>query len=181
VVHLKTERLVVRQAGLRDAAAVTAFHRSNREFHRPYEPVRPAEFYTEKYWRDAIPSNQRSARKRQNLLLNVFLGKKVIGIIAFNSIILGAFRSCDLGYMLDKGSQGQGYMQEALEAAVDYMFEVNRMHRIAAAHLLKNKRSEKLLNRLGFTRIGVAPKYLQICGRWQDHVLRQRITPRRPV
>lgn len=178
MVRLTTKRLIVRQAGLRDVPAIVAFHRLNRNFHRPYEPERPAAFYTEKFWRETVVSNQRSARRRQNLLLNVFLGKKVIGIIAFNSIGLGAFRSCDLGYMLDKGSQGQGYMREALEAAIAYVFEVKNLHRIAAAHLLKNRRSEKLLEGLGFARIGMAPKYLQIAGRWQDHVLRQRINPR---
>jgi ribosomal-protein-alanine N-acetyltransferase len=32
-----------------------------------------------------------------------------------------------------------------------------------------------VLTRTGFERIGVAPAYLNIAGRWQDHVLFQRI------
>jgi ribosomal-protein-alanine N-acetyltransferase len=32
-----------------------------------------------------------------------------------------------------------------------------------------------VLTRAGFERIGVAPSYLHIAGRWQDHVLFQRI------
>ena len=175
MVYLKTTRLVVRQAGLRDVPALAFFQRKNRSFHRPFEPIRPEKFYTQRYWRNAVTNNQRSARRQQNLLLHVFLGKKVIALIAFNSISHGAFQSCDLGYMLDKNSQGQGYMQEALKAAIQFMFNERGLHRIAAAHLLGNRRSEKLLTRLGFTRIGIAPKYLYIAGSWQDHVLRQRI------
>jgi len=32
-----------------------------------------------------------------------------------------------------------------------------------------------VLARNGFVRIGVAPSYLKIAGRWQDHVLFQRV------
>ncbi|MCC2308850.1 hypothetical protein [Cellulomonas chengniuliangii] len=32
-----------------------------------------------------------------------------------------------------------------------------------------------MLAKNGFQRYGVAPKYLQINGRWQDHILFQRI------
>ena len=34
-----------------------------------------------------------------------------------------------------------------------------------------------LIQRLGFTRIGLAPQYLMIDGDWRDHVLWQRLNP----
>jgi ribosomal-protein-alanine N-acetyltransferase len=36
-----------------------------------------------------------------------------------------------------------------------------------------------VLERNGFTRIGVAPAYLSIAGRWQDHALYQLTNPSR--
>ncbi len=36
--------------------------------------------------------------------------------------------------------------------------------------------SQRVLERNGFTRIGMAPGYLQIAGRWQDHYLYQLLS-----
>ena len=48
-----------------------------------------------------------------------------------------------------------------------------RLHRIEAGTLKHNRSSQRVLERNGFERFGLAPNYLQIDGRWQDHVLFQ--------
>ena len=59
------------------------------------------------------------------------------------------------------------------------------LHRVQAGTLLHNRGSQRVLERNGFTPIGVAPRYLHIAGRWQDHLLFQRLaddpSPARPV
>jgi ribosomal-protein-alanine N-acetyltransferase len=50
-----------------------------------------------------------------------------------------------------------------------------RLHRAEAGTLVHNIGSQRVLERNGFARYGLAPKYLRIAGRWQDHVLFQRI------
>jgi ribosomal-protein-alanine N-acetyltransferase len=52
-----------------------------------------------------------------------------------------------------------------------------RLHRIQAATLLHNLRSQRVLERNGFVRFGVAPAYLNIAGKWQDHALYQVVNP----
>ena len=47
------------------------------------------------------------------------------------------------------------------------------LHRIQAGTLLHNVRSQRVLERTGFVRFGVAPAYLSIAGQWQDHALYQ--------
>ena len=47
------------------------------------------------------------------------------------------------------------------------------LHRIQAETLLHNIRSQRVLERGGFVRIGMAPAYLNIAGTWQDHILYQ--------
>jgi ribosomal-protein-alanine N-acetyltransferase len=51
------------------------------------------------------------------------------------------------------------------------MFDDLGLHRIMAGYLPHNKRSGKLLDRLGFEKEGLARKYLKINGRWEDHLL----------
>ena len=69
-------------------------------------------------------------------------------------------------------------MREALLATNNFMFDVMRMHRIMANHRPENERSARLLQRLGFTREGLARDYLYIDGAWRDHVLTSLVNPR---
>jgi ribosomal-protein-alanine N-acetyltransferase len=96
---------------------------------------------------------------------------QMIGACNFSGIIRGAFQACYLGYHIDELHQGRGLMQEALEAGIRYMFETMNLHRIMANYIPDNERSARLLERLGFEREGYAKAYLNIAGRWQDHVL----------
>ncbi len=45
-----------------------------------------------------------------------------------------------------------------------------------AGTLPHNGRSQQVLAKNGFVRFGLAPRYLRIAGRWQDHVLYQRLS-----
>ena len=47
------------------------------------------------------------------------------------------------------------------------------LHRIEASTLLHNVASQRVLQKAGFQQIGMAPRYLQIAGKWQDHNLYQ--------
>jgi ribosomal-protein-alanine N-acetyltransferase len=51
------------------------------------------------------------------------------------------------------------------------------LHRLEAGTLTDNIASQRVLERNGFERIGLAPRYLHIAGRWRDHILFQRIAP----
>jgi len=44
---------------------------------------------------------------------------------------------------------------------------------VGAGTLVHNVRSQKVLLRNGFVRFGLAPSYLKIAGKWQDHILFQ--------
>ena len=104
-------------------------------------------------------------------------GEQMIGACNFSGIIRGAFQACYLGYHIDEAHQGQGLMQEALEAGIGYMFDSQNLHRIMANYIPGNDRSARLLERLGFEREGYAKAYLNIAGRWQDHVLTALVNP----
>jgi ribosomal-protein-alanine N-acetyltransferase len=56
-------------------------------------------------------------------------------------------------------------------------FEELRLHRVEAGTLVHDTASQRVLGRNGFVRYGLAPQYLHIAGRWQDHVLFQVLSP----
>jgi ribosomal-protein-alanine N-acetyltransferase len=60
-------------------------------------------------------------------------------------------------------------------------FDELRLHRIQAETLPHNVRSQRVLERNGFARIGLAPEYLSIGGRWQDHIMYQLLNAGLPA
>lgn len=105
---------------------------------------------------------------------------QVIGTCSISNIVRGVFQSCHMGYSIDKNFEGQGRMRELAEYTIDYVFAELGLHRIIANHMPENKRSEALLRRLGFEREGYAKRFLQIDGKWEDHVLNSLINKNYP-
>ncbi len=174
MITLKTSRLIVRPPTVEDAAAIADYYRRNRSFHRPWDPTRPEDFFTEEFWGKHIIELLEEQQIRQQLDLFLFkkdVAESVVGKITFSGIVRGALQACFLGYALDADEEGKGLMSEALRVGIDHMFEVENLHRIMANYVVPNTRSAALLKRLGFQIEGVAKDYLRIDGRWQDHVL----------
>ncbi len=101
----------------------------------------------------------------------------LLGTCNFSDIVRGLFQACYLGYALGERHQGQGYMTEALRAAIDFMWSNVKLHRIMANYMPHNARSANVLANLGFTIEGRADNYLFIDGAWRDHVLTSLTNP----
>ncbi len=63
----------------------------------------------------------------------------------------------------------KGYMTEAIEKGISIMFSGYKLHRIEANVIPRNKRSLRVVEKLGFKHEGFSPKYLKINGVWEDH------------
>lgn len=171
---LQTPRLLMRLAEDGDVPAILAFYEESRAHLAPFEPLRAAEFYSPGFWHAQVRRNQDEFAAGQSLRLFVFAQERpthVIGSVNFTAMQRGVAQMCSLGYALAAEAQGQGYMAEALGAAIAYVFETLNLHRIQANYMPRNERSGKLLKRLGFVAEGVARDYLQINGQWEDHLL----------
>jgi ribosomal-protein-alanine N-acetyltransferase len=75
---------------------------------------------------------------------------------------------------VDAARNGRGLASRALAAVVEEAFGPIGLHRLEAGTLVDNYGSQRVLEKNGFTRIGVAARYLKIAGEWRDHVLFQR-------
>jgi [ribosomal protein S5]-alanine N-acetyltransferase len=171
---LETERLTLRLATNEDIPTILNFYRDNRDFLTPYEPTRAEDFYTFHFWRDQVEKALIEFNYEQAVKLCIFKKTEptiLIGKINFHQILRGVCQSCILGYSLAETEQGNGYMTEALETAIHFIFAEMNFHRIAANYMPRNQRSANVLKRLGFTVEGYARDYLLINGQWEDHIL----------
>lgn len=177
---ITSPRLHIRPGQPSDIPAILSYYRQNREHLAPFEPLKTPEFYTTDYWLEALLQRSQEAKADKTLKLFLFLKappQPLIGSLNFSNFSRGVFQNCTVGYSLAATYQGQGYMSEALQAGIDYVFSQLQMHRIEANYLPCNRRSGNLLKRLGFTVNGYAPDYLYIAGRWQGHILTSLINP----
>lgn len=161
-------------ADYRDVPQIARYYSENRAFLVPFEPTRPDEFFTQEFWRSQVERNLLEFDHQQSLRLFIFehnLPKEVIGIINFTQFYRSPFQACVVGYSLAQNKQGKGYMQEALKASIEYVFETLNFHRIVANYMPRNQRSGNLLKKLGFVVEGYARDYLQINNKWEDHIL----------
>lgn len=177
---LLTSRLIVRMLQQNDTSAIVDYYIENREFLEPFEPFRPKNFYTRDFWSQQIEKSMIEFGYDRSLRLFLFKKdepKRIIGAVNFTNITQGILYSCSLGYSLAENEQGKGYMNEALEVAIRYVFNDLNLHRITANYMPHNRRSGNVLKRLGFTIEGYSRDYLLINGKWEDHIRTSLINP----
>jgi [ribosomal protein S5]-alanine N-acetyltransferase len=180
-VRIATDRLILRIGTAADVPAILRYFAQNRHFLAPFEPRHSAEFYTEAFWNRQVQTNLREFAEDRSLRLFLFdraASGEMIGTANFAQFVRGAFHACYLGYSLAERAQGSGLMREALGAAIPFVFDELRIHRIMANYMPHNQRSGTLLRALGFVVEGYARDYLRINGRWEDHVLTSLTSPR---
>ncbi len=168
---ITTERLLLQAAHPSHASALHAHLVANRAFLQPWEPSRDDEYFELGAISQRLATMAEKTACGEALHLLMLRDGQIIGSCNFTTIVRGAFQACHLGYALDESAQGQGLMHEALSAAIAYVFDEMKLHRIMANYRPENERSALVLKRLGFEREGAARAYLKINGEWADHVL----------
>lgn len=175
-----TGRVLMRPAQIQDAAALCRAFERNREHLRPFDPDRPAHFYTLETQQTRLRdlAAQREAGRTVSWLLTE--DEQVLGSVTISSIARGPLSSANLGYWVDGAQTGRGLGTAAAREACRYADEVLGLHRLEAGTLVDNLASQRVLGRCGFVRYGLAPQFLHIAGQWRDHVLFQKILNDRP-
>ncbi|SDU96043.1 [SSU ribosomal protein S5P]-alanine acetyltransferase [Microlunatus sagamiharensis] len=163
-----------------DAPALASLVVRSREALAPWEPLHDAAYFTEAGQRSGIATAlARQVRGEQHPFL-VLVDGVPAGRMNLNDVVRGAFQNAHLGYWVDVDHQGRGVATAAVRAVLGLAFGELGLHRVQAGTLVHNHASRRVLAKNGFTEIGLAPGYLRIAGRWQDHVLHQRLADDRP-
>jgi [ribosomal protein S5]-alanine N-acetyltransferase len=100
----------------------------------------------------------------------IFAEGRFSGEINLGSIQRGAFQNVYIGYWIDQRCAGRGHMPEALVLALKFAFEELGLHRVQVSIIPRNASSRRVVEKLGLRDEGIAQKYLEINGVWEDHV-----------
>ena len=93
-----------------------------------------------------------------------------IGEVSLGSVQRGPFQSAFVGYWVDADHAGQGFVPEGIAVLLRYGFEELGLHRLEAAIVPRNAASRRVVEKLGMREEGIAERFLQIRGTWEDHV-----------
>ena len=172
-VRLESERLSLRPPRHGDHGAWRALREESRAFLAPWEPSWAPDHLSRRAFIGRVHWAQRALSEQSALPL--FLIRRedqlLLGAITLDNIRRGPAQSGVLGYWIGARHARQGYMREAIAAVVHHAFTRLDLSRIEAACLPENVASRGVLEKTGFKYEGVAQSYLQIDGRWRNHVL----------
>jgi ribosomal-protein-alanine N-acetyltransferase len=96
---------------------------------------------------------------------------QLVGQLTVSGIVGGSAAWGQIGYWIDQRVAGRGIVPTAVALAVDYCFDVLRLHRIEIAIRPENTKSLRVVDKLGFRPEGLRPRYLHIDGDWRDHLV----------
>ena len=172
-VRVEADRITLRLPQHSDWREWTALRDASAEFLRPWEPVWAQDHLSRRAFTNRVYWAARAEAQGTALPLLMFRREDnaLLGAITLDNIRRGPAQAGTLGYWVGAAHARQGYMREAIEAVVHHAFVQLELSRIEAACLPGNAASRGVLEKTGFKYEGVAQSYLQINGRWRNHVL----------
>ncbi len=99
----------------------------------------------------------------------IFFEGRFVGEITLSSIQRGPLQSAYVGYWIDEAVAGQGLMPESVVTVLQYAFDSLRLHRVEINIIPRNAASRRVVEKLGLRFEGIAERYLEIDGAWEDH------------
>ncbi len=176
--ELQTERLILRRPTMDNYLAWAELRRRSAEFLRPYEPQWTTDELSRASYRARMRRHEADITAGRGLpwfLFDHADPKQLLGGITLSNLRRGVSDTATLGYWMGEPYAGKGYMSEAVNAVCLAAFDYHKLHRIEAATVLDNQRSQRLLLSCGFQKEGTARAYLKINGAWRDHMLFARL------
>jgi [ribosomal protein S5]-alanine N-acetyltransferase len=172
-VRVEADRITLRLPQHSDWHAWSTLRSDSADFLRPWEPVWAHDHLSRRAFTNRVYWATRAENQGTALPLLMFRREDnaLLGAITLDNIRRGPAQAGTLGYWIGAAHARKGYMREAIEAVVHHAFVQMDLSRIEAACLPGNAASRGVLEKTGFKYEGVAQSYLQISGRWRNHVL----------
>lgn len=172
--RLYGRRVVLRPLVPQDFTGWSEVRRRNGDWLTVWEPVKLPHHPDPETNREVFAARC-GARDRERLAgtqyaFGIFVDGAFAGEINLNNVVRGAFQSATIGYWIDKARAGRSLMSEAVVVLAQFAFEELALHRIEVCIIPRNHNSRRVMEKLNLREEGVAERFLEINGVWEDHV-----------
>jgi ribosomal-protein-alanine N-acetyltransferase len=169
--------VAIQPLDIADAAELAALNARNRADVERVSPPQPDDTYSAAGQAARITSILRETAQGLRLNWTIRVDSAIAGDISLHGIHRGPVQTANVGYMVDASYRGRGVATAAVRLVVARAFGELRLHRLDAGAMPSNVGSQRVLEKAGFTRVGVLRRYLFIGDAWQDHVLYELVGP----
>ena len=171
---LFARRVVLRPLVPDDFPQWREVRRANREWLTKWEPKRipasPDVVEDRSAFSMRCHSRERERQLGSGYGFGMFVAGNFSGEVNLNSVQRGPFQNAYVGYWIDERQAGHGYTPEAVVAVIRYAFEELDLHRVQISIVPRNTASRRVVEKIGVRSEGVAERYLEINGTWEDHI-----------
>jgi [ribosomal protein S5]-alanine N-acetyltransferase len=172
--NLFGRRVALRPLRPHDFAEWSEVRRRNEAWLTPWEPRRPVGQLDPTVNRDAFvarcAARDRDAAAGLAYGFGLFVDRRLVGEINLNHVLRGAMQSATIGYWIDQEWAGQGLVAEGVVVLTAFAFDHLDLHRLEICIVPRNANSRRVMEKLGLREEGVAERFLEINGVWEDHV-----------
>ena len=172
-VMIESERLTLRLPIMQDHHQWVDLRKNSSEYLTPWEPVWAQDHFSKRAFSNRVYWARKTfdAGRSVSLFIIRRADNTLVGAITLDNIRRGPAQTGTLGYWTGQEFTRMGYMTEAIRGLTHFAFTDLDLSRLEAACLPNNTPSRGVLEKSGFKYEGVAQAYLQINGRWCNHVL----------
>jgi ribosomal-protein-alanine N-acetyltransferase len=165
--------LLLRPPQMADFPQWAQLRDQSRAFLTPWEPIWPSDDLTRTGYRRRLRRYAEDIASDRAYPFLVFreADDLLVGGITVANVRRGIVQAGTIGYWVGQPYARQGVMTAALHVLLPTLFGELSLHRVEAACIPSNAASIRVLEKCGFSREGLARKYLCINGVWQDHLL----------
>ncbi|MGG5258106.1 GNAT family N-acetyltransferase [Phycicoccus avicenniae] len=162
--------VVLRPLALRDESAFQSVRRANADWLEPWDATSPEPDAPTRTFADLVAHYDAEAAAGRALPLAVEVGGRFVGQVNVGTVVLGAFRSCYVGYWVSRSVAGRMVVPTGVALVADHLFGRVGLHRMEVNIRPENTASLAVVRKLGFRSEGRRPRYLHIDGDWRDHL-----------
>lgn len=172
--RLYGRRVVLRPLAPHDFSAWREVRVRNEDWLVPWEPIRQPSMPDVSRDRGAFEARCSTRDRERNAdhayPFGIFVDQQFVGEVNINNVTRGALQGASVGYWIDRASAGHGYVAEAVVVVARFAFDQLELHRLEVCIVPRNANSRRVMEKLRFRNEGVAERFLEIAGTWEDHV-----------
>jgi ribosomal-protein-alanine N-acetyltransferase len=171
-IELRTKRLRIRPLQREDRDEFVRVRTVSAEFYSRWLPVDDRSI-AEVFEAELEKSASGLASETNFRFIGLLDNGSIAVFMNLTEIVRGVFQNAYASWSVAADVARQGYASEGVAALLDFAFSTDgaSLHRIQANIIPSNEASIRLAERVGFRKEGLAERYLNIAGKWQDHLM----------
>lgn len=172
--RLRGARVTMRPLEPSDYDAWSEVRLRNAAWLEPWEPQRlegaPDPARDRQAFERRCAARDRERQMGTAYALGLYVDGTLAGEVNLSNVARGAMQSGTIGYWIDRDRAGRGYVAEGVVVVARFAFEDLGLHRVEVCVIPRNHNSRRVMEKLGFRQEGLAERFLEINGTWEDHL-----------